>query len=191
MPRRRTARRLSLQAVLKKKKQSWLLQQLQTKTGEKLQRTAGKPPVKQKRTLQTKKQVLLTQPQTRMTTPRPQLKLEIQNPWVQTQTQIQIPQQRQQSKQVINQVKDRKRMLRRRAAVTRMTAYQKKQMTFPSPLLPLATMLPLHSWCRDTAQASCALLFSASESVMPSPWPLTIGESYRQVSAPPCNAECF
>lgn len=114
----------------------------------------------QKKALQIKKQVLLTQPQTRTTTPQPQLKVDIQNLWVHTQTQaqsqIQIPQQRQQRKQVSNQAKDRKHMLRRRAAVMRMTAYQKKQMTFPSPLLPLAAMLPLHSWCRGTAQASCA-----------------------------------
>ena len=109
---------------------------------------------KKKKTLQTKKQVLLTQPQTRTTIPRSQLKVDIQNPQVQTQTQIRIPQQRQQRKQVINQVKDRQRTLRRRAVVIRMTSYQKKQMTFPSPLLLLAAMLPLRSWYRVTARAS-------------------------------------
>ena len=89
-----------------------------------------------------------------MNTPQPQLKVGFQNLRVQSQNQIQIPQQRQQNRQVSNQVKDRKRMLRRRAAVMRMMLYQKKQMTFPSPLLLLAAMLPLRSWYRVTARAS-------------------------------------
>jgi len=42
IPRRRTARRLSLHIFLKQKKQSWLLKQLRMKTGRKQQRTAKK-----------------------------------------------------------------------------------------------------------------------------------------------------